>query len=147
MKQAAWLLQIILPFIWLGMVLGISFLEAPLKFRAPGISLPLGLGIGRLVFQALNRCELLFCGLMVTAIWSHPNAHNLPTMTSALAVVLALQTFWLLPKMDARALAIIEAQATVPASRLHLVYVVVEILKVILLASIGWRALAPINQP
>src|SRR5664279_3321230 len=44
-------------FVWLGMVLAISFLEAPLKFRAPGITLPLGLGIGRLVFRALNGCE------------------------------------------------------------------------------------------
>ena len=41
-------------FVWLGMVLAISFLEAPLKFRAPGITIALGLGIGRLVFRALN---------------------------------------------------------------------------------------------
>ena len=33
--------------VWLGMVLAISFLEAPLKFRAPGVTLPPGLGIGR----------------------------------------------------------------------------------------------------
>lgn len=39
-----------LTFVWLGMVLAISFLEAPLKFRAPGVTLPIGLGIGRLVF-------------------------------------------------------------------------------------------------
>ena len=26
-------------FVWLGMVLAISFLEAPLKFRAPGITI------------------------------------------------------------------------------------------------------------
>lgn len=26
-------------FVWLGMVLAISFLEAPLKFRAPGVTL------------------------------------------------------------------------------------------------------------
>ena len=32
-------------FIWLGMVLGISFIEAPLKFRAPGVTLGIGLGI------------------------------------------------------------------------------------------------------
>jgi hypothetical protein len=34
-------------FVWLGMVLAISFLEAPLKFRAPGVTLPIGLAIGR----------------------------------------------------------------------------------------------------
>jgi hypothetical protein len=33
-------------FTWLGMVLAISFLETPVKFRAPGITIPLGLGIG-----------------------------------------------------------------------------------------------------
>ena len=34
-----------LTFCWLGMVLAISFLEAPLKFRAAGVTIPIGLGI------------------------------------------------------------------------------------------------------
>ncbi len=29
-------------FVWLGTVLAISFLEAPLKFRAPGVTIPSG---------------------------------------------------------------------------------------------------------
>lgn len=29
-------------FVWLGMVLAISFLEAPLKFRAPNVTLQIG---------------------------------------------------------------------------------------------------------
>ena len=45
-------------FAWLGMVLAISFVETPLKFRAPGVTLQIGLGIGRLAFRALNACEL-----------------------------------------------------------------------------------------
>jgi MFS family permease len=44
---------------------GISFLEAPLKFRAPGVTPRLGLGIGRVVFRALNRVEL---ALLVVAL-------------------------------------------------------------------------------
>ena len=47
-------------FVWLGMVLAISFLEAPLNFRAPNVTLPIGLGIGRLVFRALNIVEVVF---------------------------------------------------------------------------------------
>jgi hypothetical protein len=35
------------------MVIAISFVETPSKFRAPGITVPLALGIGRLVFKAL----------------------------------------------------------------------------------------------
>jgi uncharacterized PurR-regulated membrane protein YhhQ (DUF165 family) len=41
-------------FTWFGMVIAISFVETPLKFRAPGITVPLGLRIGRLVFKVLN---------------------------------------------------------------------------------------------
>ena len=53
-------IQIAITFVWLGMVLAISFLEAPLKFRAPNVTLQIGLGIGRLVFRALNTVELVF---------------------------------------------------------------------------------------
>lgn len=30
---------------WLGLVVAISFIEAPLKFRAPGVTVQIGLGI------------------------------------------------------------------------------------------------------
>jgi hypothetical protein len=52
--SGAEVVQIAVPFVWLGVVLAISFLETPLKFRAPGITVPLGLGVGRLVFRALR---------------------------------------------------------------------------------------------
>ena len=45
--------------VWLGMVLAISFLEAPLKFRAPGVTLALGLSIGRVVYGAAGHSGFL----------------------------------------------------------------------------------------
>ena len=36
-------------FIWLGFVGAISFMEAWLKFCAPGVTRPIGLGIGKKV--------------------------------------------------------------------------------------------------
>ena len=54
---------------WLGMVLAISFLEAPLKFRAPGVTLQLGLGIGRLVFRGLNFCETVLAAVIMVALY------------------------------------------------------------------------------
>lgn len=51
---------IIVTFLWIGFVCAISFMEAWLKFQAPGITVPLGLGIGRLVFNALNTVEWVF---------------------------------------------------------------------------------------
>ncbi len=54
-----------LVFVWLGMVLAISFLETPLKFRGPGITVPLGLGVGRVMFRALNTVEIALAALLV----------------------------------------------------------------------------------
>ncbi len=36
-------------------------MEAPHKFQAPGITLVLGLGIGKLVFFTLNKVENCVC--------------------------------------------------------------------------------------
>ncbi|AZA13915.1 hypothetical protein ACFPVT_07355 [Corynebacterium choanae] len=52
-------LCLIIPVFWLGLIVAISGIEAPLKFLAPGITIPLGLGIGRLVFAALNTVEII----------------------------------------------------------------------------------------
>jgi hypothetical protein len=67
MRSAGQAVALAVPFVWLGMVLAISFLEAPLKFRAPGITLPLGLGIGRLIFRALNLAEIGLAALLTIA--------------------------------------------------------------------------------
>lgn len=45
---------------WAGFVSSISFMESWLKFTAAGITLPLGLTIGKLVFHSLNIMEWVF---------------------------------------------------------------------------------------
>jgi len=48
-------IMVIVAFLWIGFVAAISFMEAWIKFQAPGITVPLGLGIGKIVFAALNK--------------------------------------------------------------------------------------------
>lgn len=43
--------------IWLGMILGISFLGAPIGFMVPGPTFEIGLGIRRQVFCVFNKVE------------------------------------------------------------------------------------------
>ena len=57
---------IITVFLWSGFC-AISFMESWLKFRAPGVSLPIGLGIGKLVFNALNKMEWVFAVISIIA--------------------------------------------------------------------------------
>jgi hypothetical protein len=118
-------------FIWIGFVSGISFLEAWLKFRAPGVTLSVGLGIGRLVFNALNKIEWLFVIVICANVII--NSDQKLTIADgclvAAIIILALQTIWLLPALDARADLYMKGQA-VPASRLHIFFIIAEILKV-----------------
>jgi len=123
------------------MVLAISFLEAPLKFRASGITLPLGLGIGRLVFRALNGCEAVLAGaLLVGSMLGRSPAVRL-TLATALAVVLLVQVVGLRPGLDRRAQAIIAGADRTP-SQGHVSYIVLEVVKVALLLDAGVVAFA-----
>ena len=129
--------KIAVPFIWFGMVLAISFMEAPLKFQAPDITLPLGLGIGRLVFFALNKMEIVSAVLLLLAFWRGRNNTKIETgMLGAVVLILLLETVWLLPVMDARAEMVI-AGTEPPFSNMHVGYIVFDALKLIALLTLG----------
>ncbi len=78
-------------FVWLGMVLAISFLEAPLKFRAPNVTLQIGLGIGRLVFRALNAVEVAFAIVILLTLIVNPPSLAATAALAVACVVLAVQ--------------------------------------------------------
>lgn len=125
-------------FVWLGMVLAISFLEAPLKFRAPGITVPLGVGIGRMVFRALNLVEGVLALVLLGCVLAGAGA--LLGYAVALCVVLALGALLLRPLMDRRVRAGTIAEG-VPRHSMHLWYVALEVVKVLLLVLAGITAL------
>lgn len=134
-------------FLWLGFVGAISFMEAWLKFRAPGLTLPVGLSIGSLVFNALNKVEWALV-LLVTIDISLLNRSNRKATLLLLALplgVLILQTLWLLPALDAR-IPLHNEGATVPHSPLHIYYIGTELIKVISLLGLGIHLLQRHHQ-
>jgi hypothetical protein len=138
--SVAGVVQVAVPFTWLGMVLAISFLETPLRFRAPGITVPLGLGIGRLVFRTLAVAELaLAVALTVALVLTNGTAvvGAAPwTLTAILWAVLAIQAGVLRPRLDQRVRLVLAGESP-PRSRLHLAYVALEGIKVVLLPIVG----------
>ena len=130
-----------LALIWLGMVLGISFLEAPVKFMAPSVILEIGLDIGRYVFGVFNKVECVFALVMaiLSIITRRKDISMVPLGLAWLS--LALQTVWLLPILEARTEMIIQGQAP-PPSVSHTIYVVLEVIKAVSLAVYGfWKVL------
>ena len=130
----------VLALIWLGYVAGISFLEAPLKFCAPGITLPLGLGIGRIVFAALNKLEWVFALSMAVLLWLRIPSPRFRMFFVLLFILLIIQTFWLLPQLDARAEMIVQGN-TPPPSSLHFLYIGLEATKLVFLLFLSLKNL------
>ncbi|MET7280759.1 hypothetical protein ABZS29_21150 [Kribbella sp. NPDC005582] len=123
-------------FIWLGMVLAISFVETPLKFRAPGVDIPTGLGIGRIVFRALNRIEVAAALVTLTAVvLGQPNG-PVVALTATVLVILTVQLAAVRPSLNRRTDRVLAGQPS-PRSTTHLYYVGLEAAKVVALAALG----------
>lgn len=134
-----------LTFVWLGMVLAISFLEAPLKFRAPGVTLQIGLGIGRVVFRALNAVEVVLATAVAVALVSAAPPRPAVTSVVIAAIALIVQLAVVRPLLSRRSDAVLAAgpeAARLPRSRAHHVYVVLELIKVASLIVAGTVLLA-----
>lgn len=150
-------------FVWLGMVLAISFLEAPLKFRAPGVTIPLGLGIGRLVFRALNAVEAVLALAIVVAVAVSGPSAAVVAFTVVVVVLLVVQLAVIRPRLNRRSDEVlagarldagaraeaetptgtdVRTETEQPRSHGHLTYVACEVVKVIALLALGVSLLA-----
>ncbi|MCC3159166.1 hypothetical protein LJ737_18135 [Hymenobacter sp. 15J16-1T3B] len=133
------LLLVLALFLWAGMICGISFLEAPLKFTAPGITVTLGVGIGRIVFHALNKVELALSVVALLCAARLGVASRIWTTLLVAVLILAAQTLWLLPALDVRAVAL-QAGSPNPPNSQHVTYVVLEAGKLLCLLTTGMLA-------
>ena len=131
-------------FVWLGMVLAISFLEAPLKFRAPGITIPLGLGIGRLVFRALNICEVVLAAVALVAVVLGRAPGGATAALVVAVAALGAQVLAVRPALTRRSDAVLADPAVAESGRsnAHVVYVGFEAVKVVALLVSGVLLLA-----
>ena len=128
-------------FVWFGMVAAISFLEAPLKFRAPGVSVRIGLGIGRLVFRALNAVEVVLAVvLVIAAATGSPPARVVAAGAVAVAALL-VQLAAVRPRLTRRSDLVLAGEDP-PRSRAHYGYVALEALKLAALLVTGILLLA-----
>jgi hypothetical protein len=127
--------------IWLGMVLAISFLEAPLKFRAEGLELRVGLAIGRIVFRALNIVEVIWAVVIAVCLSVGGPSGPVLSLASVTAVLLAVQLLVVRPRLNRRSACVL-AGHDAPRSRAHHAYIGLEALKLAALVALGAALLA-----
>jgi hypothetical protein len=130
-------IAVALTFVWLGMVLAISFLEAPLKFRAPNVTLQIGLGIGRVVFRALNTVEVAFALVILAVVAARPTSVRIVVAFCVAFAALAIQLMAVRPRLTRRSEQVLAGLEDAPRSRGHYVYVGLEAVKAMALLVAG----------
>lgn len=144
-----WLLQFTRDFalaVWLGGLVVIDFVEAPAKFRVAEINRNQAVAVGRAVFAALNRMEVIAGALLLAASALLVRRADVVTFNAQTAVgaaglmwLIALgQYLWVRPRVTALAQGLDlvnrnpgNARYNV-LKRWHKAYVALDLLKIIL---------------
>ncbi len=119
--------------LWAGLALGVSFIATPAKFDAASLTLPTALEVGQVTFSISHVVQWgISVVLAIAVIWSRARWRLLPALAIA---VLAVQHVVVLPALGERTAAVMAGAA--PGSSLHLVYIGLELVKLILLVAAG----------
>jgi hypothetical protein len=152
-----------LTLLWMGFVMAISFMEAWVKFRAPFLPRHYGLDVGRTVFPVLNAVEVALCaGLWLAQQQRQPTRLSWMLLRGA-TLILFSQVVYLTPQLvllgkhvlvdafpmpqpqwsDHQRQVYHDLQKQVqqtprrPSSKLHVVYVLQDLIKLIWLAALA----------
>ncbi len=128
-------------FTWFGMTAGVSLLATPVRFTAATITRPVALDVGRVVFSALNKAELVALVLLLIVVRSSGRARAMWATCGVLALILIAQSAWLLPELATRTQMIISGREP-PQSYVHAIYSTLELAKLGILFVSGFVALS-----
>lgn len=125
--------------LWLGLLLGVSFLAAPVKFQAASLALPVALDVGQVTFALFSKVEwALAIATLACFVAGRPGRLEGLILTAVLAI-LAAQAFWLLPVLDVRLEAVVAGTPSPPSSH-HMIYIATAVAKALLLFMLGLAA-------
>jgi hypothetical protein len=99
------------------------------------VTIPVGLGIGRLVFRAMNIAETVLAAVAVTVGVSGP-PRSLAVLTGVLVALLVVQLGAVRPRLNRRSDRVLAGE-DLPRWRGHLHHVALEAVKVVLLIARG----------
>src|SRR5699024_6042787 len=127
-------MMLIIPAMWIGLIIGIPLIVAPLKFTAPGITIPLRLRTGRRVSPARTIHTVDLAIMLVSSLiklWSSHRIHPLEEfqrirLSGFIAVGLLLIKTVLIPPILAIESDAVLAGTSPGGSSTHFYYIGVE---------------------
>lgn len=127
---------IVVSFVWLGMIISVSFLTTLSTFLAPGFSLLTAFDIGHHPFMVFAGMEIIWCHILAGFVLFRAPGRWAHFLAAVPCAIVALEVSWLLPVLDARADVII-AGGISQVFNLHLLYLVLEAFKLAALLGLG----------
>lgn len=128
-------LRATVPGVWIGLLVALSFIETPLKFLAPDITVPLALGIGRLVLTAANIAgAVLLVAITVLSLMRPRVPRNALIVLAAIWVTFIVQVAVIRPPLAART-DVVVAGGDPGESSLHILYVIADVIILALLVA------------
>ncbi len=137
-------LALLLSTLWVGVLIGVSFIATPVKFRSAGLKRPVALDVGRVTFQLLSRIEWMFAVLLVALCVGTDRVNWRLSLAVATTGAVALQSLWLLPALNRRVRVVVSGGVLLP-SPIHRIYAVAESAKLLMLLTLIAASLAALR--
>ncbi|PXX96855.1 hypothetical protein DF185_19640 [Marinifilum breve] len=128
----------VVTFIWAGFILAISFMEAWVKFRAESLDTPTALDVGMHVFGALNFVERIFTAIMLVYLFVYYADKVVVVTGITIFTFIVAQSGYLLPELNEHAQLIMQGMQPEKSS-VHIMYIVMEVIKLLALFVLGYR--------
>lgn len=123
--------------LWAGLLLGVSFLATPIKFAAPHLTMAVALEVGVATFSLFNTVEWLMLCLAALIAVAGVRQQFSYLIVGLLGALMAIETFWLLPILHARAELVIAGGAANPGLH-HWFYIAADVAKLAVLGAGVW---------
>lgn len=128
--------RLVVPSFWLGLLVALGFIETPLKFLAPGMTLDVALGVGRLVLTVADIAGAVLLVVITLLALVRPRVGVASRwVLGGLWLVLVVQVAVVRPLLNART-DLVLAGVDAPGSWLHIVYIVADVLLLLLLLAL-----------
>ena len=132
-------------FIWVGVTAG-ALLAVTAIFAADAATRPVSLDIARTLFDRLTNVELVFLILLLVIVRASGQAARWWAVSALLALIMVAQAAWLVPELSGRTDMILGGVEP-PPSIAHAAYSTSTLVKLVLLAVMGFNLLPGRQQP
>lgn len=135
----------VLALFWAGLLFGVAYLATPAVFSAETVTRTVGIDATRHSFTVLNRAEIVLALASLLALSRAAAGRWVKGCIVLAVVIVALETFWMLPTLDARSDMVVSGTEP-PPSAIHTLYISADTLKLLALLAAGGLAAKSLRE-